>query len=91
MSAPVILWIVIAAALAILMAYRKVVEGSVDELVHMSDVSGTAIAKQQTTARTLEQLDRVVKILAIVVVLYGVGLCALYVYEAFVNGGKAVS
>ena len=67
MSAPVILWIVLAAALAILMAYRKVIEGSSDELVHMSDMSGAAIAKQQTTAAKLEQLDRVVKILAIAV------------------------
>jgi hypothetical protein len=91
MSAPVILWIVLAAALAILMAYRKLVEGSVDELVHMTDVSGTAIAKQQTTARTLEQLDRIVKVLAIVVVLYGIGLAGWYVYDAFVNGGKSVS
>jgi hypothetical protein len=91
MSAPVILWIVLAAALAILMAYRKVVEGSTDELVHMSDMSGTAIAKQQSTASKLEQLDRIVKILAIVVVLYGVGLAGAYVYEAFVNGGKTTS
>ena len=91
MSAPVILWIVLAAALAVLLAYRKVVEGSVDELVHVSDTSGAAIAKQQTTARQLEQLDRVVKILWAVVILYGVGLCAMYVYEAFVNGGKTTS
>jgi len=88
MSAPVLLWIVLAAALAILMAYRKVVEGSTDEFVHMSDPSGAAIAKQQTTARQLDQIDRVVKILALVVVLYGVGLACGYVYEALVNGGK---
>ncbi|HYA16882.1 MAG TPA: hypothetical protein VEF06_05420 [Bryobacteraceae bacterium] len=89
MSAPVILWIVLAAALAILMAYRKLVEGSTDELVHMSDMSGTAIAKQQTTARQLDQIDRVVKILAILVIVYGVALAGWYVYDAFVNSGKA--
>lgn len=88
MSAPVILWIVLAAALAILMAYRKVIEGSSDELVHVSDMSGAAITKQQTTARQLDQIDRVVQILAILVVLYGVALAGWYVYDAFVNSGK---
>jgi hypothetical protein len=88
MSAPVILWVVLAAALAILMAYRKVVEGSSDELVHMSDASGAAIVKQQTTAAKLDQIDRVVKILGILVVAYGVCLAGWYVYDAFVNSGK---
>jgi hypothetical protein len=88
MSAPVILWIVLAAALAVLLAYRKFVEGSVDELVHVSDATGATITKQQTTARQLEQLDRIVKILWLVVILYGVGLAGMYVYDAFVNGGK---
>ena len=91
MSAPVILWIVLAAALAVLIAYRKVVESSVDELVHVSDATGAAIAKQQTTARQMEQLDRVVKILWLVVIVYGLGLCCMYVYEAFVNSGKITS
>jgi hypothetical protein len=91
MSAPVILWVVLAAALAILMAYRKFVEGSTDELVHMSDASGTAIAKQQTTAHQLDQIDKIVKILAILVVLYGVGLACGYVYEAFVSSSKTIS
>jgi hypothetical protein len=80
--------IVLAAALAILLAYRKVVEGSVDELVHVSDATTAAISKQRTTAHQLEQLDRVVKIMWTVVILYGLGLCCLYVYQAFVNGGK---
>jgi beta-lactamase regulating signal transducer with metallopeptidase domain len=88
MSAPVILWVVLLAALAILFAYRKFVESSVDELVHVSDVSNTAITKQQSTAKQLDQLDRLVKILAILVVLYGIGMCCMYVYTAFASSGR---
>ena len=82
MSIPLVLWIVVAAALAIIYGYRKMVEGSSDELVHLSDVSDEVLQKQETTARTVQQLDRVVMILAIVVVVYGLALGGLQIYQA---------
>jgi hypothetical protein len=85
MSIPLVLWIVIAAALAIVYAYRKIVDGGSDELVHLSDVSDAVLEKQQETARSLQQLDRVVMILAIVFVVYGVALGCLTIYKAFVS------
>jgi preprotein translocase subunit SecG len=86
MSIPLILWIVIAAALAVIYAYRKIVEGSVDELVHVSDVSDDVISRQEATARKVQQLDRVVMILAIVFLVYGLALGGLQIYQAF-NAG----
>lgn len=86
MSIPLVLWIVIAAALAVIYAYRKIVEGSVDELVHVSDVSDAVITKQEATARKVQQLDRVVMILAIVFLVYGLALGGLQIYQAF-NAG----
>ena len=86
MSIPLILWIVIAAALAIVFVYRKIVENSVDELVHVSDVSDAVLNKQETTARTIQQLDRVVMILAILFIVYGLALGGLQIYQAF-NAG----
>ena len=83
MSIPLVLWIVIAAALAMVYTYRKIVGGASDELVHLSDVSDAVLAKQEATARTLQQLDRVVMILAIVFVVYGVVWGCLTVYQAF--------
>jgi preprotein translocase subunit SecG len=85
MSVPVILWIVMAFALAALFAYRKIVDDSVDDLVHVSDPSGSEIAKQTVTARKLEQIDRVVMILAILVVVYGLGLGGMSIYKALTN------
>ena len=83
MSIPLVLWIVVAAALAIIYGYRKMVEGSSDELVHLSDVSDEVLQKQETTARTVQQLDRIVMILAIVVVIYGLALGGVQIYHAF--------
>jgi preprotein translocase subunit SecG len=80
-----ILWIVIAVALAIIYVYRKIVSGSTDERVHLSDISDAVLAKQEATARTIERLDRVVFILTIVFVVYGLALGGLQIYQAFTS------
>lgn len=85
MSVLVVLWIVIAAALAIIYAYRKIIAGGSDELVHLSDASDMVIAKQEATARTIQQLDRVVMILAVVFIVYGLALGGWQIYTAFVS------
>jgi preprotein translocase subunit SecG len=83
MSIPLVLWIVVAAALAVIYGYRKMVEGSSDELVHLSDVSDEVLQKQEATARAVQQLDRIVMILAIVLVVYGLALGGVQMYHAF--------
>jgi preprotein translocase subunit SecG len=89
MSIPVVLWIVIAVALAIIYAYRKFVDGNSDELVHLSDASDAVIEKQEATARTLQQLDRIVLILTIVFVVYGIALGCLQIYTAFTSNSPS--
>jgi hypothetical protein len=83
MSIPVVLWILIAVALAVVYTYRRIVEGSSDELVHLSDATDMVLAKQQATARTIEQLSRIVMILTIVFVVYGIALGGWTIYVAF--------
>jgi hypothetical protein len=85
MSIPLVLWIVIAAALMIIYVYRKMVAGSSDELVHLSDVSDAVLEKQEATASKIQQLDRLVMILAIVFVVYGIALGGLQIYQAFTS------
>jgi hypothetical protein len=69
-------------ALAVLYAYKKIVDASVDDLVHVSDPSGTEVAKQELTARKLAQIDRIITILVIIVVVYGIGLGGMSIYRA---------
>jgi hypothetical protein len=85
MSIPLVLWIVIAAALAIVYVYRKMVAGSADELVHLSDATDAVLTKQESTASRIQQLDRVVVILTIVFVVYGVALGGFQVYHALTS------
>jgi uncharacterized ion transporter superfamily protein YfcC len=89
MSIPVVLWILIALALGIVYTYRRIVEGSSDELVHLSDATDMVLAKQEATARTIQQLDRVVLILVIVFVVYGVALGGWQIYVAFNSSAPA--
>jgi preprotein translocase subunit SecG len=83
MSISVVLWIVIGAALAIVYAYRKIVAGSSDELVHLSDASDMVLARQESTARSIQQLDRIVVLLALVFLVYGLALGGWQIYQAF--------
>lgn len=82
MSIPLALWIVIILALLAVYAYRKMVGSGADELVHLSDASDAVLAKQEATASRIEQLDRLVKILAIVVLVYGAALGGMTIYRA---------
>lgn len=83
MSISLVLWLLIAVALAAVYAYRKMVAGSSDELVHLSDATDAVLAKQEATARTIQQLDRMVLILAIAFVVYGIALGGIQIYMAF--------
>ncbi|HEX4134580.1 MAG TPA: hypothetical protein VHY84_08230 [Bryobacteraceae bacterium] len=83
MSIPLVLWIVIALALAIVYTRRKIVLSGSDELVHLSDATDMVLAKQEATARNINQLDRLVTILTIVFLVYGVAYGAWTIYTAF--------
>jgi hypothetical protein len=81
-SIPLMLLIVIFVALVIAFGYRRTVAASADELVHLSDVSDAVLAKQEATAGRIQQLDRIVMILAIVFVVYGVALGGITIFRA---------
>jgi hypothetical protein len=85
MSIPLVLLIVLAVALIAVYAYRRIVAGSTDELVHLSDVSDMAIAKQEAADQKLRQLDRIVITLAVVFVIYGLAWGGFQIYTALVS------
>ena len=82
MSIPLGLWIVVIVALLAVWAYRRMVDNSSDELVHLSDASDAVLAKQEATASRIQQLDRLMTILAIVVVVYGAAIGGVTIYRA---------
>lgn len=52
------LWAVLALAVLMLAAYRKMKAGAEDDTVHVSGANWNVIDKQQTVSRTMEQIDR---------------------------------
>ncbi len=82
MSIPLALWIVIIVALLAVYGYRKMVGSGADELVHLSDATDAVLAKQEAIASKIQQIDRLVTILAIVVVIYGAALGGIAIYRA---------
>lgn len=67
-------------------AYRKFVTREEDDLVHLGEGSMQHAAKQEALAKTLEQLDKVTKILITVTVVYGLVLGGTMIYQALQNG-----
>ena len=76
------LWILMFLALLATYVYRKIVGSSADELVHLSDVSDAVLAKQEATASRIQQIDRMVTILAVVFVVFGVLIGSYQIYRA---------
>jgi len=81
-----VLWAVLALAVVGLIIYRRVVSASEDDMIHVSDAAGSVTAQQVTVAQKLDQIDKWGKTLTVVVVVYGVVLAGIYVYQSWVSG-----
>lgn len=84
----VIVWAVLAAVVIALLIYRGVVAGHEDDMLHVEDTTGTLASQQEQVAKKLEVIDRWGKILTVLVVLYGLGLAAAYVYNAWTDTSR---
>lgn len=84
----VILWAVLAAVVIVLVIYRSTVAGHEDDMLHVEDTTGAIASQQEILARKLEVIDRWGKILTVLVVLYGLGLAAAYVYNAWTESSR---
>ncbi|MGA2040104.1 MAG: hypothetical protein ABSH42_12580 [Bryobacteraceae bacterium] len=84
----VVLWVVLAAAVIGLIIYRRIIAASEDDMIHVADAGEASItAHQVAVGQKLDQIDKWGKILTAVVVVYGVVLAALYVYQTWVSRG----
>ena len=86
MSIPLMGLLLLVLATCGMIAYRKFVTREEDDLVHLGSGSVQASSRQEAMAKTLTQLDRIMKILVTVTVLYGLGLGASLIYQTLQNG-----
>jgi hypothetical protein len=86
MSIPLLGLLLLVLATCSIAGYRKFITRDEDDLVHLGGDSVQAAAKQEALAKTLNQVDRITKILITVTVLYGLGVGGFMIYHALQNG-----
>jgi hypothetical protein len=79
-----VIWAVLATAVAALIVARKVAARNEDDSLHVNEVR---VSVQQTTmAHTLDVIDRWGVTLTVVVVVYGLALLGVFLYNSWVQG-----
>lgn len=81
-----ILWVLLALAVLTLFIWRKTVASKEDDNLHVLDGSSVEkSAEQVAVAQKLDLIDKWGKIATVVVVVYGVILGGLYVWQSWVQ------
>lgn len=80
-----VLWVLLAAVVLALIAYRKIVSNKEDETLHLGSGAETIPAQQIAIAHKLDVIDKWGKLLTVVALLYGLLLLALYTYQTWLS------
>lgn len=80
-----VLWMILAAAVVGLIAYRKWVARDEDDSLHVMDAEFGLAHRQEVVGRKLESIDRWGKSLTALALVYGVLVGAAYLYKNWVS------
>lgn len=83
----VVLWAILATFITVLAFYRRKIAINSDDTIHVLDSDAKAVPVQQATMQRLAKLDRLGKMLTIIAVVWGLGLCIFYILDSFYNRG----
>ena len=78
--------VVLSAIVVAMIVWRKLVARHEDDFVHVLD--GASAGQQASVAHKLDQIDKWGKALTAITFLYGVLICAIYVYQTWIQGAK---
>lgn len=82
---PAIGWGVLALAVAVVAIYRMAIGSREDDQIHLSASEAQASSAQIALAHKLEVLDKIGKSLTVIAVVYGAGLVAWAIRDAWVG------
>ena len=85
------IWAVLTTVVVFLAIYRKKVNGTVDETLHVLDAEAAAVSVQSEVARKLAVIDRWGKTLTVVAFLYLLGMAGWYLYSVFTDSSVRMS
>ena len=83
------LWLIVIAALIVVAFRRKSVAVQEDPALHLGASHAGTAAEQIALAKKLGQIDKLMKILSVVAVVFGLLLGAAALYKAWVLGPSA--
>jgi hypothetical protein len=83
------LWLMVIAAVVVVAFWRRSVAVQEDPALHLGMAHAGTAAEQIAVARKLEQVDKWMKILTVIAVVFGLLLGAAALYKAWVLGPSA--
>ena len=87
-----VVWIVLLAVVIILAFRRSILARDEDDMLHVGDAAAAAAtARQVAVAKKLNAIERVLKILTVLLILYGVVLVGLFIYDAWMASSRIAS
>jgi hypothetical protein len=79
-----VVWVVLLAVVLVLAFRRSLLARQEDDMLHVGDAAAAAATAQQVAmGKKLSALEGVLKILTVLLVLYGVALVGLFIYNAW--------
>lgn len=82
------IWAVLALLVLGIAIYRKVLSNKEDDTMHLADAEAGLVSEQTVLARKLEVIDKWGKLLTVVVVVYGLVLAGLLLYQGWVEASR---
>lgn len=81
-------WIPLAVVVAVLAIYRNMMASHEDETIHVLESDAAQVTTQVKLSHKLELIERWGKILTVVVVVYGLFIAGMYLYNIWQQGAK---
>ena len=82
------IWALLALIVLGMAIYRKLLSNKEDDTMHLADAEARLVSEQVVLAQKLEVVDKWGKVLTIVVVVYGLVLAGLLLYQGWVQASK---
>ncbi len=80
------LWLLVIAAVIVVAFWRRSVAVNEDDALHLGTTELGTAAQQVVIARKLEQIDKWIKVLTVIAIIFGILLAAGYLYKGWVSG-----
>jgi hypothetical protein len=81
----IVTWAALTAALFVLIGYRRILSRGEYDILHVRESEFPLVPQQAAFARRVERIDFWGKLLTLVSVCYGLILCAVFLYQVWIQ------